>query len=224
MPFCNNCGKEISDQAIACPSCGHPQKNVPEFSSKSGTETFLLCFFFGGLGIHRFYVGKVVTALLMLFTLGGLGIWTIVDLIIIAVGGFRDAEGFKVKVGKGLAIVIFIFLFLFIILIILIVAITIPHYARYRQAAIESAVQSAYHSIALAEEEYYSEYRQYTDNYTELTTKTGIVQDPNIDYSVLKVYFDNQDCYKFLVKHKTKTSSTYLYDSCGTPLVKSYKN
>jgi len=44
-------------------------------------------------GAHRFYVGKTGTGLLMILTAGGLGIWYLVDVIMIAAGGFRDAEG-----------------------------------------------------------------------------------------------------------------------------------
>lgn len=43
---------------------------------------FLLCLFFGVLGVHRFYAGKVGTGLLWLFTGGLFGIGAIVDLII----------------------------------------------------------------------------------------------------------------------------------------------
>jgi len=53
----------------------------------------LLCFFFGVFGIHRFYVGKVGTGLLMIVTFGGLGIWALIDLIMILVGAFRDKAG-----------------------------------------------------------------------------------------------------------------------------------
>ena len=53
----------------------------------------LLCFFLGGLGAHRFYVGKVGTALLMILTLGGFGIWLLIDFIMILTGGFKDKEG-----------------------------------------------------------------------------------------------------------------------------------
>ena len=52
----------------------------------------LLCFFLGGLGAHRFYVGKVGTALLMILTLGGFGIWLLIDFIMILTGGFKDKE------------------------------------------------------------------------------------------------------------------------------------
>ena len=57
----------------------------------------LLCFFLGSLGVHRFYAGKVGTGILMLVTLGGFGIWTLIDLIISIVGNFRDADGNLIK-------------------------------------------------------------------------------------------------------------------------------
>ena len=60
---------------------------------KSWIAALLLCFFVGVLGVHRFYVGKVGTGILMLITLGGFGIWTLIDLIMIAVGKFSDKQG-----------------------------------------------------------------------------------------------------------------------------------
>ncbi|MEO1863125.1 MAG: TM2 domain-containing protein [Verrucomicrobiia bacterium] len=43
--------------------------------------------------MHRFYTGKIFTGLLMMFTLGGIGIWTMVDMVTLITGSFRDANG-----------------------------------------------------------------------------------------------------------------------------------
>ena len=70
---------------------------VEERSDKGFLYTILLCFFLGIICIHRFYVGKVGTGILMLLTLGGFGIWVIVDFILIVVGKFHDSEGRVIK-------------------------------------------------------------------------------------------------------------------------------
>jgi restriction system protein len=67
-------------------------------SDKKKIVAFLLCLFFGVLGIHRFYVGRVGTGLLYLFSGGLLGIGVIVDLIRILIGSFRDNVGMPLRV------------------------------------------------------------------------------------------------------------------------------
>ncbi|MCX6417388.1 MAG: TM2 domain-containing protein [Actinobacteria bacterium] len=46
--------------------------------------------------VHRFYVGKIGTGLLFFFTVGGLGIWWIYDVIISITGNFTDKQGRKI--------------------------------------------------------------------------------------------------------------------------------
>lgn len=69
-------------------------------SDKGFVPTILLCFFLGALGVHRFYVGKVGTGILMLITFGGLGIWVLVDFVIIVTGNFTDSEGLPIKAAS----------------------------------------------------------------------------------------------------------------------------
>lgn len=63
-----------------------------DVSPRSRLVAVLLCLFLGWVGAHRFYVGKTGTAILMLCTLGGFGIWVMVDIVFIACGIFRDKQ------------------------------------------------------------------------------------------------------------------------------------
>lgn len=98
--FCKNCGQPIDDNAVVCIHCGCMVdervsiNRIPENASPLNWLTaLLLCIFLGELGVHRFYAGKIGTGVLMLLTLGGCGIWYIIDLIMIVVGSFKDGDG-----------------------------------------------------------------------------------------------------------------------------------
>lgn len=106
MKYCKHCGAEVFDSAVLCVKCGcsiaaDPVTNSvanENLSPKSGVVTLLLCIFFGYLGVHRFYTGKIGTGVLQLITAGACGIWTLVDLIIIITGKFTDNDGKFIKI------------------------------------------------------------------------------------------------------------------------------
>jgi hypothetical protein len=111
--FCSSCGAVIKKEAEICPKCGVRQhaapaqgmylggggndKYPPGYAPKSWAVTLVLVILLGGIGVHRFYVGKIGTGILMLLTLGGLGIWWLIDLIIVCVGNFTDKQGYVLK-------------------------------------------------------------------------------------------------------------------------------
>lgn len=69
-------------------------------SDKDWLVTLLLCWFLGAVGGHRFYTGKIGTGILQLLTLGGCGIWVIIDLILVITGKFTDAQGNVISNSK----------------------------------------------------------------------------------------------------------------------------
>ncbi|TPR53858.1 TM2 domain-containing protein [Metamycoplasma neophronis] len=66
-------------------------------SEKNWLVTLLLSIFLGELGIDRFYAGRIGLGLLKLFTLGGFGIWWLIDLILVAIGAMKDSNGKYIK-------------------------------------------------------------------------------------------------------------------------------
>ena len=66
-------------------------------SNHSKMTLAIICFFLGVIGIHRFMVGKIGTGVLMIITLGGCGIWALIDFIVILTGGFTASDGNKIK-------------------------------------------------------------------------------------------------------------------------------
>jgi len=66
-------------------------------SEKGYVPMVLLCFFLGTLGVHRFYAGKIGTGILMLLTVGGFGIWYVIDMVMIVTGNFNDGDGLPIK-------------------------------------------------------------------------------------------------------------------------------
>lgn len=74
--YCSGCGKLIHKDAMACPSCGAPQADVRHLPPKSRGLAIALALLLGGLGVHKFYLGRIGWGILYL-----LFFWTFIPSI-----------------------------------------------------------------------------------------------------------------------------------------------
>ena len=90
----------LRDRVITQEEFDSQKEKLLDSSTKTNSidwlALFLLTFFVGVLGVHRFYVGKIGTGVLMLITLGGLGVWFLVDLLLVVTGRFTNKDGQKI--------------------------------------------------------------------------------------------------------------------------------
>ncbi|MBP8877030.1 MAG: TM2 domain-containing protein [Flavobacteriales bacterium] len=93
--YCSNCKSETASNAQICMKCGVALGSARAMNGegKDWLTTLLLALFLGTLGVHRFYTGHTMIGVAQLLTLGGCGIWALIDVIMIATGSFKDAAG-----------------------------------------------------------------------------------------------------------------------------------
>lgn len=81
-----------TDVAVALPMPAQPVAVVVS-RQRHFLAVFFFSFLWGTLGVDRFYLGKTGTGILKLITFGGLGLWTLIDLVLIMSGSMRDKQG-----------------------------------------------------------------------------------------------------------------------------------
>ena len=125
-PFCNN---EINVEATRCKYC-KKWINEPVNKPRKFLDTLLLSWFLGIYGIHRFYTGYYAIGVVQLLTLGGCGIWSMIDFVSICLGNFKDSkdlplEKYERKIGLIILTLNVVEYLLILLLVFLIMALVI---------------------------------------------------------------------------------------------------
>lgn len=83
----------MAEEAFHAPKSLTAKTATAPASGKSQIVAAILCFFLGGLGIHRFYLGYTWQGVVQLLTGGGCGIWALIDFIRILIGDLGPKSG-----------------------------------------------------------------------------------------------------------------------------------
>ena len=128
---CIHCGTEIDEAATRCYKCKEWQTDSTDAQQNSLFEqdapqdflpTALFAWFLGAFGVHRFYIGNIPIGVAQLLTLGGCGIWTYIDFILICFNKFKDGQGRHLaKYSPNIGITLFVLSLIPLVLILFVI-------------------------------------------------------------------------------------------------------
>jgi TM2 domain-containing membrane protein YozV/Tfp pilus assembly major pilin PilA len=193
--FCSSCGEIIKKKAVICPKCG-----VRQQADLSKAALLLFTFFLGGIGGHKFYIGKYVQGVLY-FVFFWTGIPSLIALVEFIVYACTNTEKLKEKYKPGgsiaiILIIVFIGFMFFIAVIGIIAAIAIPQFFAYRNRAYQHAVIYELNNFRAAQEAYFGEYNRYARNINNLKFTPG---NPEVTIEIIRA---DQECFEAKGTHK----------------------
>ena len=120
--ICPHCGVELDENATRCYNCqqwlNEAQNVTDNTKPQDFLSTLLFAWFLGGFGIHRFWTGYYAIGVAQLLTLGGCGIWALVDIISICFYKYKDAHGRELRdYNRSVGIVMFVLVLIPIVFI-----------------------------------------------------------------------------------------------------------
>lgn len=191
--ICGSCGGTIKIKAESCPKCSAIQK-----SRISKAALLLFTFFLGGIGAHKFYIGKHWQGVFyLIFCWTGIpGLIALVEFIIYL---FSSSESLQKKYSAsgGGAIIAIVVCCVFGIVFIcgIIASVAIPQFVKYRNRAYQETIKSQLQLLLAEENAYFSEHNRYTSDLREL----GI--DPGVSNVTLEIVSAENDCFEATGKH-----------------------
>lgn len=190
--YCEACGNLIKKETVFCPHCG-----IQHRGRVSKLTLMLFTFFFGGVGAHKFYIGKYWQGTLYI-----LFCWTaippliaLVELIIYAATSEEQLQERYSAKSAGVVIAIVLSCITLLTLLAILTAILIPSFIAYQSRADRQLLLSELRILHVAEEKYHQQHNTYT---TDLTALQLELNSPHI--SVRMHYADN-DCFLAVGSH-----------------------
>jgi len=200
--FCSSCGNPINIKTEICPSCGIRQRKGAD-----KTALALLAFFLGGLGGHKFYIGKYGQGVLyLLFCWTGIpGLVALIEFIIYLCTPSEEIAQKYTSKGPGVVIAFVVCIFGFIFMIGILAAIAIPNFIAYRNKATCVHVETVANTTVAALSDFYADSGlTHVPTYSELVNATGLQPNDNISVrlegkpgeTLIQVYHNTGTCPK----------------------------